>query len=309
MRSLTAALALFASLASAEAAPKVMTSIMPIHSIVSAVMGGTGSPELIFAGTVSEHSAALSPRQIADLGTADLVFMAGPTIEIRLGQLDKSEAVNGKAFVMLAETPGVTRLKIRAGGAWEPHDHDQEDGHGHAEGIATYNAHVWLSPTNAKAMAVEVARQLALADAANAAVYEANAGAFATAVDGAATGIATLLAPVRDKPFIVFHDAYPYFEEAFGLSAVGSIADAAGQSPSAKRLGEIRAKLAETQAVCVFREPQFDARFAETVTEGSSARIGMLDAMGANLSPGPEAYLQLLKNLAQSARNCLAGTS
>ena len=74
---------------------------------------------------------------------------------------------------------------------------------------------------------------------------------------------------MKDKPFIVFHDAYPYFEQAFGLAAVGSISDAGGSAPSAKRLGEIRAKLAETNAVCVFREPQFDSRFAETVIEGS----------------------------------------
>lgn len=308
MRSLTAVLAFFASLSAAEAAPKVMASIMPVHSIVAAVMGETGSPELIFRGTVSEHTAALTPKQLAALGAADLMFMVGPSIEVRLGQLSGSEAANGKAFTMLAEAPGISRLKIRAGGAWEAHDHDEEE-HGeeeHEEGVASYNGHIWLSPANAKAMAREIAQQLGAVDKDNAALYAANAEAFNASVDKAAAAIAERLAPVKDRPFIVFHDAYPYFEEAFGLAAVGSISDASGHSPSAKRIGEIQAKIAETGAVCVFREPQFDARFAETVVEGSGARLGVLDAIGANFAPGPGAYVQLMISLAESANRCLA---
>jgi zinc transport system substrate-binding protein len=293
-----------------------MASTLPIHSIVAAVMGETGHPELIYRGTVSEHSADLTPQQIAHLGTSDLVFMTGPSIEMRLGQIDGQEAVNGKTFIMLAEAPGITRLKIRAGGAWEAHaheethegeDHQGNGDHDHQDGIASYNAHIWLSPANAKAMAETISQHLAAADTANAATYRANAKAFAAAVDKTATEIATLLAPVRDKPFIVFHDAYPYFEEAFGLTAVGSISDASGTAPSAKRIGEIQAKIAETSAVCVFREPQFDARFAETVVEGSNARLGVLDAIGARLDPGPGAYLELLRNLGENAAACLSG--
>jgi zinc transport system substrate-binding protein len=310
MRGFATILALFTGLSAAEAAPKVMASIMPVHSIVSAVMGKTGTPELIFRGAVSEHTSGLTPQQIASLGAGDLVFMVGPTIEVRLGQLDKGEAVNGKAFIMLADAPGITRLKIREGGGWEAHVHEEEhSAENHVEGVATYNGHIWLSPANAKAIAATLANEFSAIDSANAATYQANAAAFAASVDKTAADITALLAPVKDKPFIVFHDAYPYFEKAFGLSAVGSIADAGGSAPSAKRLGEIRAKLAATGAVCVFREPQFDARFAETVIEGSSARLGVLDAIGADLTPGPGAYLELLSNLAENLHTCLAGQS
>jgi zinc transport system substrate-binding protein len=309
MRSLAAVLALFTGLSAAEAAPRVMASILPIHAIVAAVMGDEGNPELIFRGTVSEHTTALTPQQLASLGSADLVFMVGPSIEVRLGQLDRSEAVNGRAFVTLEDAPGVTLLKIREGGAWEGHDHDEEehDAEGHEEGVTAYNGHIWLSPANAKAMAIEIAARLASVDGGNAAVYQANSVAFNAAVDKAVAAIALRLAPVKDRPFIVFHDAYPYFEEAFGLTAVGSISDASGHAPSAKRIGEIQAKIAETGTVCVFREPQFDARFAETVVEGSDARLGVLDAIGAELEPGPEAYLQLLSTLADGLHACLSG--
>jgi zinc transport system substrate-binding protein len=232
MRNLATALALFTSLSAAEAAPKVMASIMPVHAIVATVMGETGSPELIFKGTVSEHTTALTPQQLAALGAADLVFMVGPSVEVRLGQLSGGEAVNGKTFSMLADAPAIKRLKIREGGAWEAHDHDEEE-HGeeehseeeHEEGVAAYNGHIWLSPANAKAMATDIAQQLSAADKANAVAYLANAAAFSASVDRAAAAIAARLAPVKDRPFIVFHDAYPYFEEAFGLTAVGSISD------------------------------------------------------------------------------------
>ena len=120
--------------------------------------------------------------------------------------------------------------------------------------------------------------------------YAANAAGFAASVDRLAAEIRTQLAPVKARPFIVFHDAYQYFERHFGLNAVGSIADTNAASPSAQRLRDIRGRLKESGAVCVFREPQFDAKFAELVIEGSSAKLGVLDPLGADLAEGPEAY-------------------
>ena len=301
------ALLLFGA-APAGAAPKVVASIVPVHAIVAAVMGEKGTPELLLSGQMSEHAASLSPQQLAALAGADLIFMATPNVEIRLGQISGSEAVEGKAFVALAEAPGVSHLKLREGGPWEAHDHEEAGNIEGAEGVSAYNGHVWLSPANAKAMAATVAAELAKADPGNAAAYAANAAAFAEESDRLQVEIAAQLAPVKDKPFIVFHDAYPYFEQAFGLSAVGSIADSTAEPPSAKRLGEIRAKLAATGAGCVFREPQFDDRFAATVVEDSSARLGVLDAVGADLTPGPGAYFQLMRNLAASLKTCLSGT-
>ena len=297
--------------AHAEAAPRVMASIMPIHSIVSAVMGNLGQPELIFSGKLSEHSTSLSPAQIAWLGKADLVFMTGKSLEYKLGQLSGSETVNGKTFIALADAPGVTKLKLRQGGAWEKDEDKPQvaaaDDRQSADGLITYNAHVWLDPENAKAMAKAVAQALGQADAANAANYQANAKAFAAEIDKTETEIAASLAEVKDRPFIVFHDAYPYFEQYFGLTAVGSISDASANAPSARRIEEIRVRIREAHAVCVFREPQFDSKFADTVIEGSDARAGVLDAIGADLVPGPGAYRQLLLNLAASAKSCLAG--
>ena len=277
------------------AAPKVIASIMPVHSIVSAVMGETGAPELLLPGRLSEHTASLNPRQLSALGKADLVFIVSARLEYKLGQISGSEAVNGKVFVELAGVPGITTYAIRQGGAWDA----DEDDHGPSD------PHVWLDPKNAKAMATAAAAALARADPANATAYAANATTFNRSLDSLSEDIGATLAPVKAKPFIVFHDAYQYFERRFGLNAAGSIADASGVSPSASRLESIRARLRETGAACVFREPQFDGKFAEVVIEGGAARSGILDPLGAELPLGAEAYPQLLRNLAANLRACL----
>ena len=293
----------------ALAAPKVVASVVPVQSIVAAVMGDTGAPELLLKGSMSEHRAVFTPGQIATLGDADLVFIVGHGLEAKLAQLSGSDAVNGKSFIELSEAPGVARLPIREGGAWEPDSdaHDHGDSHA-AEGVLTFDPHVWLDPENAKAMARQVAADLSQADPANAAAYEANAKAFEAEIDQTSATIAAELAPVKDKPFIVFHDAYHYFEKRFGLAGVGSISDVSAQAPSAERLAEVRDKITAAKAACVFRELQYDNKVVQTVTEGTGAREGVLDPLGATLDPGPKAYQQLLQNLAGALKDCLSGS-
>lgn len=310
MRLMLSALALALAATPVLAQPRVIASVVPVHGIVSAVMGETGQPELLLEGSLSEHRAQFTPQQIVALGEADLVFIVGQGLEAKLSQLSGSQAVNGKSFVELALAPGVATLPVRAGGAWEAHDHDHGHGHDHDHdhaGVLKFDPHVWLDPMNAKAMAAAVAAALAKADPANAASYAANAEAFAKSLDQEQAAIAAELAPVKDRPYVVFHDAYQYFENRFGLSAAGSIADVSAQAPSAQRLAEVRNKIVEVKAACVFREPQYDSKLLTVVIEGTGAREGVLDPLGAALTPGPEAYQQLLRNLAASLKDCLAG--
>lgn len=313
MRYPAALLVLLLSASPALPAPKVIASVVPVYGIVAAVMGETGQPELLLSGSLSEHRAVFSATQVAGLGKADLVFIVGKGLEAKLARMSGSEAVNGKRFVELSAAPGVATLPIREGGAFAAHDHAHEDSaeadaeEDHAEGVLEFDPHVWLDPENAKAMAREVAAELGKIDPPNAAAYRTNAATFATNVNQVATAIAAELQPVKNKPYVVFHDAYQYFEKRFSLATVGAISDISARAPSAGRLKEIRGKLAATHAVCVFREPQYDDRVVNTVLEGSTARAGVLDPLGASLTPGPDAYQQLLRALAASLRACLAG--
>jgi zinc transport system substrate-binding protein len=309
MRLAACSLVLLFAAAPATAGLKVVTSIMPVHSIAAAVMGETGAPALLLSGKLSEHTASFTAAQISQLGKADVVFIIGQGLEAKLARIGGSEAVGGKSFVELSEAAGVKTFGIRDGGGWEAgvHNGGEAGDDDHAEGVLAFDPHVWLDPENAKAMADAIATELTKADPANASAYEANAKRFAAKIDAVSAAIAADLAAVKDTPFIVFHDAYQYFEKHFGLSAVGSITDISAASPSARRLKEIRDRLAGTKAVCVFREPQFDAKFVDTVIEGSSARPGVLDPLGAGLEPGPGAYVQLLRGLASGLKSCLAG--
>lgn len=309
MRLISFPLAMFLMASPVLAGPKVIASIMPVHSIVAAVMGDTERPELLLEGRQSEHTASFTASQLSKLREADLVFIVGHGLEAKLAQLSGSEAVDGKRFVELSEAPGIKTQKIREGGAWEAHEQEHEHAahDAHAEGVLNFDPHIWLDPENGKAMANAIAAELSKIDPANAAAYAANAAQLASEIDATSKKISLELASVRDKPFIVFHDAYQYFEERFGLRAVGSITNISAASPSAQRLKEIRGKLASAGVVCAFREPQFDSKFVDAVIEGSSARWGVLDPLGADLEPGPGVYPQLLHNLANSLRSCLAG--
>ena len=295
---------------SALATPKIIASIVPVHSIVASVMGDVGTPELLLSGKNSEHTSSLSPQQISDLSKADIVFMIGSGLEHKLGQISGSEAVNGKKFISLSEASGVKTLAVRQGGTFETHEHEEKEHEGeeheeHDEALLKFDPHIWLDPENVKAMTNAVAAELSKIDPGHAKSYETNAAAYITSLDQLAAEISAETKPIQNKPFIVFHDAYQYFETRFGLTAVGSISDVSAAAPSAKRLKEIKDKLEKTKAICVFREPQFDAKYVSVVLEGSKARQGVLDPTGYDLTPGPKAYAELLTKLTKAARDCL----
>jgi zinc transport system substrate-binding protein len=282
------------------AAPKVVASIVPLHSLVAGVMEGVGQPELLLQGVNSEHQGSYSPQQISDLGHADVVFIIGDNLEVKLGEISGTEAVNGKNFIKLNQAQGITTHHIREGGNWDVDNDEPATGN-------TIDPHIWLDPENAKAMTTAIAAALIQNDAANAESYKSNATKQLAELDTLESEIKIEVTPVQGKPFVVFHDAYQYFERRFGLTAVGSISDYNATPPSAARLEEIRAKVKSTNAVCAFREPQYSDAAVAIVTEGSKAKLGVLDPVGANLAPGKQAYGQLLRAVASNIAKCLGG--
>ena len=198
--------------------------------------------------------------------------------------------------------------KAKAG--HDDHDHEKkaEAGHeGHAHG--EFDGHVWLDPVNAKAMVHEIEEALVEADPDNAAKYKANAGKVMARLDALISEVSADLKPVHDKPFIVFHDAYQYFEKRFDVTAAGSITVSPEVMPGAERITEIRAKVKELGAACVFAEPQFEPKLVSTVTEGTQAKSGIIDPLGSALDTGPELYFQLIRNMATSIKACLSEAS
>jgi zinc transport system substrate-binding protein len=315
----------FAGAARTADAPVVVTSVKPIHSLVSAIMQGVGTPELIVDGAASPHTYSMKPSNARSLQNAKVVFWVGPGLEAFLEK--PLEALGSDAAVAeLDRAPGLTRLKFREGGAFETHDDgdstgDEEpegseghDGHDHADadhdhGNGAFDTHIWLDPMNAKAMAAEITTTLVAADPANALSYQANAKALDDRLDVLDTQIAGILSPVKDKPFVVFHDAYQYFEHRYKVRVAGSITVSPETIPGAERIAEIRGKVAELGATCVFAEPQFQPRLVDVVIEGTKAKPGVLDPEAATLEAGPDLYFDLMRGIAKSLKECLSSDS
>ncbi|MDZ7874411.1 MAG: zinc ABC transporter substrate-binding protein [Rhizobium sp.] len=340
---------LFLSPTLASAAPDVVVSIKPVHSLVASIMKGVGEPSLIVEGAASPHTYSLKPSNARALENADLVFWVGPGLEAFLEKPLEALPKNAKV-VELEDAPGLTKLPFREGGAFEGHDHDANEEEGHAHGHDDHghgetaeaghdqghddhghghaheekaaeaghehdhddhahggmDMHLWLDPTNAKAMAAEITKSLVDVDPSNKSTYEANLTAVNAEIDALDTEIAAQLKPVLEKPFIVFHDAYQYFEKHYGVRVAGSVTVSPETMPGAERLSTIHAKIEELGAACVFAEPQFEPKLIGVVTEGTEAKSGVLDPEGGALEAGPALYGQLMRNLATSISTCLS---
>ena len=324
----------------AHADINVVTSVKPVHSLVSGVMKGVGKPDLIVQGSASPHTYSLKPSQAKKLEEADLVFWMGHELESFLEKPLEAIANNAKV-VELIDTEGLKRIKMREGGGFDDHghddhdeyddhkdhdehdehddhkDHDEHDEHddhkdhdeheGHDDhGHCEFDVHVWLDPENAKVLVNEIKHVLIELDPSNSATYQENAEALIVKLDQLIADVSVKLASEKDKGFVVFHDAYQYFEERFGMRAVGSITVSPEVLPGANRIRELQEKIVELNAHCVFSEPQFEPKLVSTVIEGTQANTGVLDPLGASIQDGPELYFTLIHNMANSLYECLS---
>lgn len=305
LRPLIPFLAMVFSAQIAAAGPAVATSIKPVDDLVRAVMDGVGEPTRLIPPGSSPHTYALKPSERLAAEQADVLFWIGPEVETALTKVTKTLRP-GTRIIALSTLPDIELLPARTGGTWERkrpapqrHEHDE---HNHG---GSFDGHLWLSPANASMIVRAVAATLTAADPAHAAQYAANAEKAVRRLEILDDELKTKLAPVAAKPFIVFHDAYQYFEHAYGLNAVGSILVTPEAMPSAGRVAEMRAKINALGATCVFSEPQFEPRLVQTLIEGTQARTGTLDPLGASLPSGIEGYEQLLTRLADNLTACL----
>jgi len=295
-----AALLAFATVAQAE--PRVVATIAPLHSLVASVMAGVGDPVLLIRGYASPHAYQLRPSDANALEDADLVLWIGPVVETFLYRAIRNLA-RGRLITVM-ELEGLTLLPVRAGGTWDEHAHTDDAAR---MSTATVNGHLWLDPGNAKRIVEAAAEALASIDPGREARYRDNAERVTASLEALDRELAAALGPVRDVPYVVFHDAYAYLEARYGLTAVGAVAVSPDRLPSAQRVRALRARIAKLGARCVFREPQFESALVRAIVEGTGARVGVLDPLGASLEPGPELYFELMRTNVRALVECLGG--
>ena len=317
LRFLPACALLLVSAQTHAAVPNVVVSVLPVHSLVSALMRGVGDARLLVRAGQSPHGNQLKPSQIRSLDAADLIVWVGPLLERPLEKAIAARRQSGRVVTLL-ENDQITLLPGRRGGVWAQHEHEHEHEHaaGHFDGLQPdrqhdeqpdwqADPHLWLSVANAQAIVRIVARELASLDPANRARYQANARDLSSRLEQLRHSLHERLRAVADSRYVVFHDAYQYFEQEFGLHPVGSLTVSPDRPPGARRIREIRQTIRSRNVRCVFSEPQFAPALIDTIVADTAAATGVLDPLGAALEAGADVWFDLMRGLADSLVDCL----
>ena len=332
---LLSSISLFSFISYAEAEPKVVTSIKPLHSLISYVMDGVGSPNLLVDGSSSPHTFQLKPSHATMLQEADVVFWIGEDLESFLETPLDSIAVNARKITLM-DSDQIELLKFREKNVFEDHhdehdehneheghdDHDEHEGHDdhdeheeHADGHdeheghddhghhhGEFDIHFWLDPEIAKSIVKIASLELSEVDPANQATYQTNASNAVSELDKLINDTRTKIN--SDAKYIVFHDAYQYFEQRFGIEVIGALTVNPEVLPGAKQLAEIREVIEHEKVNCLFSEPQFNPSIANTIAQDTGIKAAVLDPLGAELEPGKELYFQLINDMASSFESC-----
>jgi zinc transport system substrate-binding protein len=285
-------LALWAGFVRADV--EVLTSIKPLQLIAAAVQDGTGTPDVLLPPGASPHQYALRPSDARRVQAADLFYWIGPDLE---GFLPRVLQGRDKPSLALQTLPGLQLRHFDAGAAADEHDDDHRPG--------SIDAHLWLLPANARVIAARMAADLAAADPANAARYQANLQAFGARLDTLDARLKQRLAGVSGKPYFVFHEGYDYFEAAYGLHHAGTFSVLGEVQPGARHVAELRERLQQAGPSCVFTEPPVQPKLAQTLVDGLPVRLAELDALGAKVPVGADGYPQLLEQVAGTLAGCL----
>ena len=311
---------------------KVVTSIKPIHSLVSYIMEGVGSPDLIVDGYNSPHGFSLKPSHAKMLQEADIVIYVGEGLEEFLEKPLDSLAQNAVKFELLKQS-GMKKLKFRERNIFEGHDDHDDHGHGkkkkddhddhddhdhdkkakkedhddhghddHGHGHGEFDPHIWLDPMNAKIIIKKVTNQLSKLDKDNSSTYKSNSKKALKEIDNLIKQVKSDIN--KDAKVVVFHDAYQYFEKRFDVNIIGALTVNTDVLPGAEQLAEIREVIEHEKVTCVLSEPQFNPDIVKTIANDTNINMGVLDPLGAKLDKGKTLYFNLISNISSSLKNC-----
>jgi len=299
---------LWFNLAMAASDLKVVVSIKPFHSLVSTVMQGVSEPALLLNGNNSPHTYSLRPSAAVKLQNADLIFWGGENLEGFLAKPIHSLA-KGARVVSFENTPGLILRPFRSGKEWQKLDPESENDQDHLKKQEIHrlpgnDPHIWLDPLNAQKITQNLVQILSEFDPENSQTYHSNGKKTILRLSDLDIQLETKMSSVSSKPYVVFHDAFQYFEKRYQLNPIASVTVSSGHSTSVGRLIDIRKKIKIKKVLCIFTEPQFPSKLVKTVISGTAVIKGILDPIGTNISPGPEMYFTLLNNISHSISTC-----
>ena len=315
----------------AQSSMRVSVSIPPLYSLVAGVMEGVGKPELLMAGLQSPHTQALTPSILRKINQSDLVVWVGPSYEFSLkktlgGGMGDGLDNNLKDGAVLTAIQMDNLVHYGQRQTESADDHAHEHNHERAEGsdddqqhfdLGYIDPHIWLSTDNAKEIVLQVGQRLSEADPANAGQYERNVTKILNRIDRLFADLSMQLANLEKRHYLVFHDAFQYFEKAFGLENMGVVALNAHRSPGARHLHELLERIQDltngtknglsnsSGSLCVFREPQFSSNALQVLVKEPGVKQGILDPLGVDFPLDKDHWFTLMENLAHGFAECL----
>jgi zinc transport system substrate-binding protein len=267
---------------------EVFVGIAPLASLVERVGAGHVAVHVLLPPGQNEHTFSLTPKQMLALGKARLFFKIGLPLENQLcGRLQSAHP----KLVVVSLDKGITK-RISAD---ECHDADHE--HEDHDEAGEPDPHVWLTPPLLAILAANIAESLEQADPAHAREYRQNIGSLLAEIDATHARIARLLKPYRGQAFYVFHPAFGYFADTYGLKQVA--VEAGGKTPTPRQL---RALIQEARAdgvKIIFVQPQFDQRSVQVLAAAIQGAVLPLDPLAKDV----------LKNLDAAAAQIAAALS
>ncbi len=305
---------------------KVVTTIKPLHSLISRIMETRGEPQLIIEGTNNPHTFVFKPSHAKMIEEADIVFWIGEDLEAFMEKPLNSLAKDAKKIAFM-DSESIEKLKFREENIFDDHDnhddhdghkdddhddHDDHDGHddehddhaGHHDGHnhGEFDAHIWLDPENAKEMVRIIRDELIKIDPDGQRQYSVNTAGATLELDNLINNVEKELS--KDISYIVFHDAYQYFETRFGVKAVGALTLNPDVLPGAKQIADIQDLISDKGIKCIFSEPQYNPKIIETLGNDMNISTGVMDPLGAFIDPGPTMYVELVNGIANSIKDC-----
>lgn len=286
----------------------VVASLKPVGFIAAAIADGVTPVDVLLPDGASEHDYSLRPSDAKRLKNEDLVVWVGPEMEAFMAK--SAAELPAQKNLAMVNIDGVKPLLISGGEDEDEHTaekSEEQDADAHHHHHGEFNMHLWLSPEIARKTAVAIHGKLLELMPQDKAKLDANLQQFEVALADTDKRVSAQLAPVRNKGYFVFHDAYTYFEKQYGLSPTGHFTVNPEIQPGAQRLHQIRTQLVEQKAVCVFAEPQFRPAVIDAVARGTQVRKGTLDPLGTDISLAKDSYVKFLSQLSSQYESCLNG--
>jgi len=270
----------------------ITTTIRPLHSLLSNLMQGVGTPVLLLDSNQSPHHYSLRPSQRRSLAHSDLIFWIGEGLESFMPRVLNSIPKNIKV-IELIDSKSLTLLAPRS-------DHNT---HGHGHGHDQHDPHIWLSIDNAVTIARVMTDALSQFDPARQNIYYTNLKKLVTKLEQTKKKLQSSFKKTNFN-YLVYHDAFQYFEQLIKLKPLAAISTDEEHAPGIRHLSEVNQLIAKNKINCLIYNTPTEPAIARTLVAQKNIKKIYIEPLGQALQSGPDLYFDLIQSLSAGYQQC-----